>query len=73
MKGLILPNDPLRHRINGLKIEVIEGNLMNQSLAPKLVADVDAVIHTANLVSSLLEMSEIDNNVRERSTSLGQP
>lgn len=67
VKGLILPNDPLRTRIEGLDIKVVEGNLLDPNLAPNLVADVDAVIHTANLVSPLSGMSEnkfFDNNVR---------
>ncbi len=67
VKGLILPKDPMRSRIEGLDIEIVEGNLLDPNLAPKLVADVDAVIHTANLVSPLQGMSEsefFDNNVR---------
>ena len=67
VKALILPSDPMQTRIEGLDIEVVEGNLLDPNLSPKLVADVDAVIHTANLVSPLPGMSEsefFDNNVR---------
>lgn len=67
VKGLVMPNDPMRVRIESLDMEVVEGNLLDPDLFPKLVVDVDAVIHTANLVSPLPGMSEsefFDNNVR---------
>ncbi|MEM2935705.1 MAG: hypothetical protein QW231_00830 [Candidatus Bathyarchaeia archaeon] len=60
-------NDQMQLCIEGLDIEVVKGNLLDPNLAPKLVADVDAVIHTANLVSLLPGMSEseiFDSNVR---------
>ncbi|MGQ9553502.1 MAG: NAD-dependent epimerase/dehydratase family protein [Anaerolineae bacterium] len=67
VKGLILPNDPARSRLNGLAVQIVEGDLLDPAVAESAVADVDAVIHTANLVGPLPGMSEsafFDNNVR---------
>ncbi|NPV08516.1 MAG: NAD(P)-dependent oxidoreductase [Anaerolineae bacterium] len=67
VRGLILPDDPARSRLDGLEIEVVAGDLMDPETAEKAVAGVDAVVHTANLVGPLPGMSEsqfFDNNVR---------
>jgi UDP-glucose 4-epimerase len=67
VRGVVLPDDPTRGRLAGLDVEVVEGNLLDPEAAVRAVADVDAVIHTANLVSPLPGMSEaawFDNNVR---------
>lgn len=67
VKGLILPDDPVRHRLAGLELQVVEGDLLDPAVATAAVADVDAVIHTANLVSPLPGMDDaawFDNNVR---------
>lgn len=67
VKGLILPNDPARGRLKGLAVQIVEGDLLDPAVAESAVADVDAVIHTANLVGPLPGMSEsafFDNNVR---------
>ena len=67
VRALILPDDPTAYRIEGLDVEVVEGNLLDPDLALRLVDGVDAVIHTANLVAPLPGMSEsefFDNNVR---------
>lgn len=67
VRGLILPDDPARSRLNGLDIELMEGNLLDISVAERAVEGVDGVIHTANLVSPLAGMTEtefFDNNVR---------
>lgn len=67
VRGLILPDDPTRNRIDGLDIEVMEGNLLDMKVAEQAVEGVDAVIHTANLTGPLPGMSEsefFDNNVR---------
>ncbi len=67
VKGLILPNDPVAHRLSGLQIEVLEGDLLDPSVAEAAVAGVDGVVHTANLVSPLEGMDDaawFDNNVR---------
>lgn len=67
VRGLVLPGDPARGRLAGLDIELIEGDLLDPGVAEAAVAGVEAVIHTANLVSPLPGMSEsqfFDNNVR---------
>ncbi|HEY3398937.1 MAG TPA: NAD(P)-dependent oxidoreductase [Armatimonadota bacterium] len=67
VKGLILPQDMCASRLQGLELEIVEGNLLNPGVAEAAVADVDGVIHTANLVSPLEGMTDedwFDNNVR---------
>ena len=67
VRGLILPEDPNRKRIDGLGIEVVEGNLMDVDTAIKVAEGVDAIIHTANLVGPLPGMSQSEffaNNVQ---------
>lgn len=39
-----------RFKLDNLDIEIIFGDLRNQELCTKLVVDIDAVIHTANLL-----------------------
>ncbi|MCS7223259.1 MAG: NAD(P)-dependent oxidoreductase [Armatimonadetes bacterium] len=51
----ILPNDPLAGRLTGLPVDIREGNLLDWSFVQSVVGEVDAVIHTANFVSSTLE------------------
>jgi UDP-glucose 4-epimerase len=66
VKALILPEDPNRSRLDGLDIEVMEGNLMDTAICERAIENADAVIHTANLVGPLPGMSETDffnNNV----------
>ena len=67
VRGLILPDDPNQSRLDGLEIEVVEGNLLDMEVCERAIEGVDAVIHTANLVGPLPGMSEtefFDNNVR---------
>ena len=67
VRGLILPNDPVGHRLTGLEMEVVEGDLLNPAVAEAAVADVDGVIHTANIISPAEGMDDagwFDNNVR---------
>jgi UDP-glucose 4-epimerase len=66
VKALILPEDPNRNRLDGLDIEFMEGNLLDTAICEKAIENVDAVIHTANLVGPLPGMSETNffsNNV----------
>ena len=67
VKGLILPNDPMANRIEGLDIEVVEGNLLDAQVAASVVEGIDAIINTANLVRPLPGMGAsefFDNNVK---------
>ncbi|MHB0878403.1 MAG: NAD-dependent epimerase/dehydratase family protein [Anaerolineae bacterium] len=67
VRGIVLPDDPARSRLDGLGVEIVAGNLLDPETAEAVVAGTDAVIHTANLVSPLPGMSEdawFDNNVR---------
>ena len=67
VRGLVLPGDPARSRLQGLELEVVEGDLLDPQVAEKALEGMDAAIHTANLVSPLPGMSEaawFDNNVR---------
>lgn len=67
VRGLILPDEPNRNRLDELDIEIMEGNLLEPEVCETAVKSVDAIIHTANLVGPLPDMSEtefFDNNVR---------
>ena len=50
VKALVIPEDPKRSKLNGMEIEIIAGDLRDATLSSDLVADVDAVIHTANIL-----------------------
>lgn len=66
VKGLILPEDPSRSRLDGLDVELVESNLLDMAVCEGAMEDVDAIIHTANLVGMPPGMSETDmfnNNV----------
>ncbi len=66
VKALILPESPNLNRLDGLDIEITEGNLLDAATCEQAVQSVDAVINTANLVSPLPGMSETEffqNNV----------
>jgi len=66
VRAVIMPDDPNKSRLDGLDIEIIEGNLLDVSLCEKIIDKAPYIIHTANLVSPLPGMSETDffnNNV----------
>lgn len=66
VRALILPDDPNRSRLDGLDVEIVEGNLLDMTLCEQAIENVDAVVHTANLVGPLPGMSETEffnNNV----------
>jgi len=66
IKALILPEDPNRNRLDGLDVEIMEGNLLDMDCCQKALEEVDAVINTANLVGALPGMSQTEffsNNV----------
>lgn len=50
VKALAIPDDPKHSKLDGLDIEVVVGDLRQQQRSSELVADVDAVIHTANIL-----------------------
>lgn len=55
VKGATLPDDPCADRIAGLDIETVTGDLLDNDFVEKSVRDVDAVLHTANLVGAHFE------------------
>jgi len=66
VRAVIIPDDPNKSRLDGLDIEIIEGNLLDISLCEKAMGKAPYIIHTANLVSPLPGMSDPDffsNNV----------
>lgn len=66
VRGVILPEDPNQSRLSGLDIEVVEGNLLDTAFCERAIENVDAIVHTANLVGPLPGMSETEffnNNV----------
>ena len=56
VRGTILPDDPARSRLDGVDIELREGDLTDLSYVKDAVEGVDAVIHTANLVGPILSL-----------------
>ena len=57
VRGTILPDDPARSRLDGVDIELCEGDLTDLSYVKDAVEGVDAVIHTANLVGPHFELN----------------
>ncbi len=57
VRGTILPDDPTRSRLDGVDIELREGDLTDLSYVKDAVEGVDAVIHTANLVGPHFELN----------------
>lgn len=65
--AFVLPGDENFGRLDGLDLEICRGNLLDPDSVEKAVSQVDAVVHTANLVSPLPGMTQsefFDNNVR---------
>lgn len=66
VKALIMPGEKLSDELKSECYEIVEGNLIEPEVAENAVKDVEAVIHTANLVSPLPGMSDCQffaNNV----------
>ncbi len=61
VRAVVLPDDPLRSRLDGLDVEIAEGNLLDLDFSERVLEGVDAVIHTANFVSNTVEA--FHNNV----------
>jgi len=57
--GTVLPDDPGVHRLDGLDIQLREGDLADPDFAEKAVQGVEAVLHLANLVGD----AHFQNNV----------
>lgn len=50
IRALVLPDDPKGSKLDGLDIEIVEGDLRDRDLCDRLVDGVDGVIHTANIL-----------------------
>ena len=61
VRGALLADDPLGHRVAGLDLELVPGDLTDPAYVTRLVAGVDAVIHTANLVGPYFELNTAIN------------
>ena len=57
VRGTILPDDPARSRLDGVDIELREGDLTDLAYIKDAVQGMDAVIHTANLVGPHFELN----------------
>jgi len=62
LRGTILKDDPCKNRLDGLDIELMEGDLVCSDFVNRAVAGVDAVIHTANMVSLKHGLTNININ-----------
>ena len=58
IKALVIPDNLKWFKLNGFDIEIVVVDLRDEALSPKLVADVDAVIHTANLLGPTSDMDK---------------
>ena len=59
VRGTALPDDPCLDRLEGLDMEVVQGDLTEEAFVESAVQGVDAVIHTANFVGP-----QFDNNLQ---------
>ena len=55
VRGSVLPDDPCLNRLEGLDMELVDGDLTDGDFVKRLVSGTDAVIHTANLVGPYFE------------------
>ena len=52
VRGLVLPGDPLRRRLEGLDCEVVEGDIRTPSTLGPACQGVDTVLHAAAVILS---------------------
>jgi len=50
VRALVLPGDPLRARIEGLPVEICEGDVRERATLERAVADIDTVLHLAAVI-----------------------
>ena len=50
IRALVLTGDPKRSKLDGLDLEIVDGDLRDPELCGKIVDGVDAVVHTANIL-----------------------
>ncbi len=50
VRGLVMPDDPKRGKLDGFDIELFDGDIRDAEVCARFVTGVDAVVHTANLV-----------------------
>ena len=50
VRGLVLPGDPLRARLDGTACEMVEGDIRRPETLVAAVAGVDAVLHLAAVI-----------------------
>ena len=67
VRGLVIPDDPKRGKLDPFDIEVLEGDIRDEAVCRQLLDGVDGVVHTANLVGIPAGMSRdtfFDINVK---------
>jgi NADH dehydrogenase len=67
VRGLILPGDPLRTRLDGTRCEVVEGDVRDPTSLPAIVAGVDTVLHLAAVI--LARDPQVYDSVNRRGTA----
>ena len=50
VRALVLPDDPKRSKLDGLDLEIVDGDLRDPEVCRRIVGGVDAVVHTANIL-----------------------
>ena len=59
VRGTAMQDDPCLDRLEGVDVELVQGDLTDESFVQAAVQGVDAVIHTANFVGP-----QFDNNLQ---------
>ena len=57
VRGTIIPDDPCRDRLDGVDVELMEGDLTDLEYVKKAVDGCEAVAHTANVVGPHFELN----------------
>ena len=50
VRGLVIPDDPKRGKLDRLDVEIVEGDIRDADTCARFIEGVDGVVHTANLV-----------------------
>jgi len=57
VRAWVLPDDPKRSKLDSFDVEIIEGDLRDEDCCRRAVQNVDAIIHTANILGPPKGMS----------------
>lgn len=67
VRGLVIPDDPKRGKMDPFDVDIVEGDIRDESVCRRLLDGVDGAVHTANLVgipSGMARDTFFDINVK---------